>query len=99
MFTVHTTDVFDAWFSGLRDARAKARIEARIRRAELGNLGDAKFFDGIGEMRIDYGPGYRLYLLQSGLAVYLLLCGGDKSTQDDDIKTAQRLARELRKQP
>lgn len=98
MLTIHSTDRFDAWFTDLRDARAKAKIQARIDRAEGGNFGDCEpIGESCSEMRIDYGPGYRVYILQSGMSVYLLLCGGDKSTQAKDIKMALNMARELRK--
>jgi putative addiction module killer protein len=92
---VRKTAVFAKWFAGLKDARAKARIQIRIDRVELGNLGDAKFFDGIGELRIDYGPGYRIYFVKRGNMVVILLCGGDKTTQRRDIKQAIETAREL----
>lgn len=96
MYTINTTDVFDKWFSGLRDIRAKARIAARIRRAELGNLGDCvPVGKGISEMRIHYGPGYRIYFLQHGQELIVLLAGGDKRTQTKDIKTTLVLARQL----
>ncbi|MDF2994468.1 MAG: uncharacterized protein K0R27_105 [Xanthobacteraceae bacterium] len=81
---------------GLRDIRAKARIDTRILRLANGNPGDAKFFDGIGELRIDYGPGYRVYFVQRGSVLIVLLAGGDKSSQDRDITEAKRLARELK---
>lgn len=98
MPTLHTTATFDVWFAGLRDARAKAKIQARIDRAEDGNFGDCEpIGEGCSEMRIDYGPGYRLYLLQSGLELHVLLCGGEKTTQKRDIKKALNMARELRK--
>ena len=91
--TVLTTEVFDAWFFGLSDVRAKARITARIRRAEEGNLGDcAPVGEGVSEMRIHYGPGYRVYFAQRGLELVILLAGGDKSTQGKDIKIALGLA-------
>lgn len=97
MLTIRTTDTFDAWFADLRDARAKARIQSRIDRAEDGNFGDCEpIGEACSELRIDYGPGYRLYLMQSGLELHLLLCGGDKSTQKRDIKKALKMARELR---
>ena len=100
MPTLHTTDTFDAWFAELRDARAKAKIQVRIDRAESGNFGDCQpIGEGCSEMRIDHGPGYRLYLLREDLEVYLLLCGGDKSTQADDIRTALGMARTLRSMP
>ncbi len=96
MKTVHTTEVFDAWFAGLRDKQAERRIQARIRRAELGNFGDfAPVGEGVSEMRIHYGPGYRVYFAQRGMEIVILLAGGDKSTQGKDIKTALELARQL----
>jgi len=96
MRTVLTTEVFDSWFSGLDDARARARIGARIRRAEEGNLGDcAPVGEGVSEMRIHYGPGYRVYFVQRGLEIVILLAGGNKSTQSKDIKAALNLAQQL----
>jgi putative addiction module killer protein len=84
---------FDAWMKGLADHRARARIEARIRRLSLGNPGDVKpVGSGVSELRIDYGPGYRVYYLQRGRVLVVLLCGGDKRTQDADIKRAQAIA-------
>jgi putative addiction module killer protein len=95
MTEVRRTSEFAEWLRKLRDVRAKARIEIRISRAEEGNLGDAKFFDGIGELRVDYGPGYRIYFVQRGLLLVILLCGGDKSTQKVDINRAVAMAKEL----
>jgi len=96
MKTVLTTEIFDAWFSELKDARAKARISARIRRAEEGNLGDCgPVGEGVSEMRIHYGPGYRVYFVQQGLEIVILLGGGDKSTQGKDIKAALELAQQV----
>lgn len=95
MIEVRRTPEFSKWIKSIKDVRAQARIEIRIARVELGNLGDAKFFDGIGEMRIDYGPGYRLYFLKRGNTIILLLCGGDKSSQKRDIKKALSMAKEL----
>ena len=96
MRTVLTTEVFDTWFSGLRDLQAKARIAARIRRAEEDNLGDcAPVGDGVSEMRVHCGPGYRVYFIERGLELIILLAGGDKSTQSKDIKTALGLAKQL----
>jgi putative addiction module killer protein len=93
---VRKTDEFDGWLAKLRDPRALAKILSRIQRLELGNTGDVKpVGDGISEMRIDYGPGYRVYYKQTGKEIVLLLCGGDKSTQDRDIKRAKQLAAEL----
>ncbi len=84
---------FDAWFSRLKDRQARARIAARIDRLTLGNPGDVKpVGSGISEMRIDYGPGYRVYFVQRGSAVVVILCGGDKRTQAADIKRAIKIA-------
>jgi len=94
--TIFTTPVFDRWFERLRDRRAAARIQARIDRAESGNLGDCKpVGEGVSEMRIDYGPGYRLYFVQRGGEVIILLVGGGKSTQARDIEVAKELAKQL----
>lgn len=96
MWTVLTTEVFDVWYSTLRDRVGARRIQARIDRAALGNFGDcAPVGDGVFEMRIHYGPGYRVYFIQRGLEVVILLAGGDKSTQPSDIATAKALARQL----
>jgi putative addiction module killer protein len=89
------TPEFRRWLSDLRDERAAERVAQRIARLRNGLLGDAKFFDGIGELRIDYGPGYRLYFLQRGRTIIVLLCGGDKSSQSRDIKAAKQLAKEV----
>ena len=92
---VRQTAVFAKWFKSLRDLQAQARIVARIRRLELGNPGDVRpVGEGLSEMRIDYGPGYRLYFKQDGDTVVILLCGGDKKTQARDIARAKMLARE-----
>lgn len=99
MHTILTTDVFDLWFEQLRDNQAKARIKARLRRVEDGNFGDVKpVAKGISEMRIHYGAGYRLYFMQNGFEIVLLLAGGDKSTQANDIQTALALARKLKEE-
>ena len=96
MYTVLQSGTFKEWLAGLKDAQARARIIARIRRVELGNLGDTKTVGkGVSEMRIDYGPGYRLYFSMRDQVLILLLCGGDKRTQGNDIKRAQRMVREL----
>ena len=96
MKTVLTTEVFDAWLAGLVDARAKARINARIKRAEQGNLGDCgPVGEGVSEMRIHYGPGYRVYFIQQGLEIVILLGGGDKANQTKDIRAAQALAKQV----
>lgn len=94
--SVFTTEVFDDWFAGLRDAKARARIQARIDRVETGNCGDCKSVGGrITELRIDYGPGYRVYCTRRKNVVIVLLCGGDKSTQQADIRRARALASDL----
>jgi putative addiction module killer protein len=83
------TDLYQEWVDGLRDNRAKVAILRRIDRAALGNFGDHKSCrDGISELRIDYGPGYRVYYFQHGQTLVVLLCGGDKRTQDTDISRA-----------
>jgi putative addiction module killer protein len=87
------SDEFLDWINRLRDRRALARLEMRLERLVTGNPGDVRpVGDGVSEMRIDYGPGYRIYVLQHGNAAVVLLCGGDKSSQDRDIVRAKRLA-------
>lgn len=96
MIEVRQTDAFADWFAGLRDREARARITVRIRRLSLGNPGDVKpVGGGVSEMRIDYGPGYRVYFVRRGDTVVVLLCGGDKRNQDRDISRALELAREV----
>lgn len=96
MIEVRQTEVFAEWFAGLRDRAARARIAVRIRRLSLGNPGDVKpVGGGVSEMRIDYGPGYRMYFVRRGDTVVILLCGGDKRHQDRDIARALELAREV----
>jgi putative addiction module killer protein len=93
MYTVLRSNEFDEWLAGLNDFKAKARVLARIRSAEHGNLGDVRpLGEGISEMRIHYGPGYRVYFVQQGKLLILLLIGGDKSSQKRDIKKAKLLA-------
>jgi putative addiction module killer protein len=95
MIEVHQSDAFETWLRRLKDDNAVARIVARIRRMEQGNLGDTKSIGaGVMELRIDYGPGYRIYYVQRGAEVVVLLCGGDKRTQQRDIKRAHAMARE-----
>lgn len=85
------------WFESLRDKQAARRIQARIDRAEEGNFGDCKpIGEGVSEMRIHYGPGYRVYFVQRGMEIVILLAGGDKSSQDKDIKTALGLAQQIK---
>jgi putative addiction module killer protein len=93
---IRQTEVYAQWFTSLQDQQAKARINARIRRLSLGNPGDVRpVGEGVSEMRIDYGPGYRVYFVQHGQTMVVLLAGGDKDTQDRDIRRALELAREL----
>jgi putative addiction module killer protein len=93
---VRQTVEYSEWFAGLRDRVAKARIDIRVRRLSLGNAGDVKpVGDGVSELRIDYGPGYRVYFIQQGTIVIILLAGGNKSTQDRDIKAAKKRAKEV----
>jgi putative addiction module killer protein len=93
---IRQTEVYCRWFESLRDRQARARIDVRIRRLSLGNPGDVKpVGEGVSELRIDYGPSYRVYFVQRGQTLVILLVGGDKQTQDRDIKTALELAREL----
>jgi len=95
MVEVRETGVFSRWFKSLRDVKAQARIQTRINRLTIGLLGDVKFFGGIGELRIDYGPGYRIYFVQRGNELIILLSGGDKATQERDIKRAIDMAKEV----
>ncbi len=98
MYTILTTEAFDVWLAELRDREARVRIAARLRRIGLGNLGDTKPAGGpVSELRIDYGPGYRLYFTRRGLEVIVLLIGGDKSTQANDIKRAIQMVAQLPK--
>jgi putative addiction module killer protein len=93
---IRQTERFSRWFVSLRDVQARTRIQARIRRLSLGNPGDARpVGEGVSEMRIDYGPGYRVYFVKRGDALFILLAGGDKRTQERDIAIAQMIAREL----
>ena len=96
MLTVKRTAEFSSWLRDLGDIRARAKIIARIDRLALGNPGDvAPVGSGVSEMRIHYGPGYRVYFVQRGVEIVVLLCGGDKSSQSSDIATAKKLASEL----
>jgi putative addiction module killer protein len=97
LFEVFETDYFSKWKRGLRDVKARAKIAFCIRKMELGNFGDVKpVGEGISEARIHYGPGYRLYFIQNGKQIIVLLCGGDKSTQSKDINTAKELKKCLK---
>ncbi len=96
MIEIRQTEVYARWFRRLRDRNAKARIDTRIRRLSLGNPGDVRpIGGGVSELRIDYGPGYRVYYLQRGEAVVVLLAGGDKDSQPRDVRRALELARGL----
>ncbi len=93
MYEILKSSTFDSWLRSLRDRGAKAKIEARIRRLSLGNPGQFRSLkDGINELKIDYGPGYRVYYTFKGKTVILLLCGGDKSSQSKDIRLATEIA-------
>ncbi|UIK06710.1 type II toxin-antitoxin system RelE/ParE family toxin [Neorhizobium galegae] len=93
MIEIQETEIYSTWFARLRDERAKARINARIYRLSLGNPGDVKpVGSGVSEMRVDYGPGFRIYFIRRGQAFVVLLCGGDKSSQTEDIVSAKKLA-------
>ena len=96
MIEIRQTEVYANWFARLRDRQARARIDARIRCLSLGNPGDVKpVGEGVSELRLDYGPGYRVYFVQRGPLLIILLAGGDKSTQSRDIQTALELARQV----
>ena len=95
MIEVRKTRLYDKWVAGLNDINAVARIGVRIRRLSLGNPGDVRpVGEGVSELRIDYGPGYRVYFIHRGQTIVVLLCGGDKRTQDGDIVRAKTLAKE-----
>ena len=96
MIEIRKTDLFVQWLDSLADIQARARVQARIERLEAGNPGDVEpVGEGVSELRINYGPGYRVYFKRRGRALIILLAGGDKSTQAKDIKAALRLARNL----
>ena len=96
MLEIRETSAYASWFASLRDRTAKARIDIRIRRLSLGHAGDVRpVGEGVSELRIHYGPGYRIYLKKQGDALVILLAGGDKSSQDQDIRLAKDLARNL----
>lgn len=96
MIEVRQTPEYAEWFKSLRDRMARNRIDVRVRRLSLGNLGDVKpVGEGVNELRIDHGPGYRVYFVQRGSVLIVLLAGGDKSTQDKDIRKAKTLAHHL----
>ena len=93
---IRQTETYRKWFASLRDRAAKARIDVRIRRLSLGNPGDVKpVGHGVSELRIDFGPGYRVYFVQRGSTIIILLCGGDKATQAKDILKAHALSEQV----
>ena len=97
MKSIQTTETFDDWFADLTDRQAIRRVQVRIDRAEDGNFGDCEpVGEGVSEMKIHYGPGYRVYFVQHGVEIIILLAGGDKSTQKKDIKNAIDIARKIR---
>ena len=96
MVEIRKTGEFVQWIDALCDVRARAKVQARVERLAAGNSGDAEpIGEGVSELRIDYGPGYRVYFKRRGLMLVILLAGGDKGSQDKDIKTALRLAKNL----
>ena len=96
MAVIHTTEDFDDWFQGLRDRGARVRIQVRIDRLAEGNPGQHRNLEnGVAEMKIDYGPGYRVYFVTRAGVTYILLCGGDKGSQQRDIANAYALAKQL----
>jgi putative addiction module killer protein len=96
MYTVRLTEEFQRWLDGLKDKRAQLRVVARLRQAEAGNLGDWASVGGeVSEMRVHFGPGYRLYFTQRGSVLIVMLAGGNKSTQARDIRRAQSIASEI----
>ena len=98
MYEIIKSETFDKWLTTLKDRVAATRIQARIRRLSTGHFGDSKpLRDGVSELRIDHGPGYRIYFMRSGPIVIVLLAGGDKSSQDADINRAVSIAKDWRK--
>jgi putative addiction module killer protein len=96
MYEIETTEEFDAWLGGISDGKTQKVIVKRIRTMSLGTLGKVRSLDsGLFEAKIDYGPGFRLYFVNKGQRIFVLLCGGDKSTQSRDIKQARKLAKEI----
>ncbi len=99
MIEIRETDTYKQWFALLKDKRAKAHIDVRIKRVSLGNFGDVELVGlGVSELKIDYGPGYRVYFVKQENILVILLCGGDKSTQIKDIQKAHELSQRLKEQ-
>ena len=95
-YQIFETEVYTKWFASLKDEKVKARIDKRIERIKYGNFGDAKILgNGISELRLQFGSGYRIYYMQHRQKIVILLCAGDKSTQENDIKKAKQLAGEV----
>jgi len=92
---VRQTPEFSSWLEDIKDKTTVTLITARIERLSYGLIGDSKYLDGVGELRIDYGPGYRVYFCRRAGVIYILLCGGTKRTQDRDIKRARQMAKEI----
>lgn len=100
MYEIIQSETFEHWLKNLKDRQALMRILARLRRASEGNLGSTRYLrEGVSEIKVDYGPGYRLYYLKTGPVVIVLLAGGDKSTQDSDIERAIRIAQDWSNKP
>lgn len=95
MIEIRQTAIFAKWLGGLKDRKASEIIARRIVRVQSGLMGDVKMFDGIGELRVDYGPGYRIYFVRRGNVLIILLCGGEKNSQDRDIAKAKQMAKEI----
>lgn len=95
MIEVRQTAIFAKWLRALKDRKASEIIARRIVRVQSGLMGDVKLFDGIGELRVDHGPGYRIYFVRRADVLIILLCGGDKSSQDRDIAKARQMAKEI----
>jgi len=96
MFRILETQQFRKWIKGLKDSRVRIRTAMRVERLEKGNFGDSKNLGDISELRVDYGPGYRIYYMQQDREIIILLAGGDKRTQSKDIETARSIARGFR---
>ena len=92
---IKETEIYKEWFTELRDSRAKLRIDIRVKRLAWGNPGDSRFLGDISELRIDYSPGYRIYYKDTGREIIILLCGGDKSSQNKDIEKAREIFQNL----